>query len=151
MKVNAKGIRLIQLFEGCKLQAYQCSAKKWTIGWGNTYFEDRTPVKQGDKITQLRADSLLKFILDEFAIMVRKELKKELNQNQFSALVSFTYNVGVGNLKSSTLLKKVNINPNDPTIKNEFAKWNKAGGQILAGLSRRREAESKLYFDEVLV
>jgi lysozyme len=69
-----------------------------------------------------------------------------INQNQFDALVSFCYNVGPGNLKSSTLLKKVNANPNDPTIRTEFLKWNKGGGKVLAGLTRRRTAEANLYF-----
>jgi lysozyme len=69
-----------------------------------------------------------------------------ITQNQFDALVSFCYNVGPSNLKSSTLLKKVNLNPNDPTIKNEFLKWNRGGGKVLDGLTRRRQAEADLYF-----
>lgn len=69
-----------------------------------------------------------------------------VNQNQFNALVSFAYNLGIGNLRASTLLKKVNSNPNDPTIRAEFLKWDKAAGRILAGLTRRRKAEAEMYF-----
>jgi lysozyme len=146
MKVNKLGIDMMHHFEGCKLQAYQCSAKVWTIGWGNTYYQDKRPVKQGDKVTQDQANELFEMVMNEFAIEVRKALTKEVSENQFSALVCFAYNVGIGNLKKSTLLKKVNVNPNDETIAAEFAKWNKAGGKVLNGLVRRRKAEADLYF-----
>ena len=146
MKVNKLGIDMMHHFEGCRLQAYQCSAKVWTIGWGNTYYQDKKPVKQGDKVTQDQADELFEMIMNEFAIEVRNALTKEVNENQFSALVCFAYNVGIGNLKKSTLLRKVNVNPNDETIALEFAKWNKAGGKVLNGLVRRRKAEADLYF-----
>jgi lysozyme len=146
MKVNKLGIDMMHHFEGCKLQAYQCSAKVWTIGWGNTYYQDKRPVKQGDVITQAQANELFEMVMNEFAIEVRKALTKQLNENQFSALVCFAYNVGIGNLKKSTLLRKANINPNDETIAGEFAKWNKAGGKVLNGLTRRRLAEAELYF-----
>jgi lysozyme len=146
MKVNKLGIDMMHHFEGCRLQAYQCSAKVWTIGWGNTYYQDKRPVKQGDVITQAQANELFEMVMNEFAIEVRKALTKQLNENQFSALVCFAYNVGIGNLKKSTLLRKANINPNDETIAGEFAKWNKAGGKVLNGLTRRRLAEADLYF-----
>ena len=133
-------------FEGCRLEAYLCPASVPTIGYGSTYYEDGRPVKLGDAITQERADQLFEAIAEDFAKRVRSLLKVALNENQFSALVSFTYNVGVANLKKSTLLKKVNINPLDQTITDEFLKWNKAGGKVLAGLTRRREQEAKLYF-----
>jgi lysozyme len=146
MKLNKLGIDLMHFFEGCKLEAYQCSAKVWTIGWGNTYYQDKNLVKQGDKITQNQANELFEFVVNEFAVGVEKLLTKKVNENQFSALVCFAYNVGTGNLAKSTLLKKVNANPNDATIANEFLRWNKAGGKALLGLTRRRTAESKLYF-----
>ena len=144
--MNKAGKDLIKSFEGCKLIAYQCSAGRWTIGYGNTFFEDGTPVKPGDRITQAKADQLFELIVSNFADKVAKEIKTILTDNQFSAIVSLAYNIGIGNLQKSTLLKKVNFNPNDPTIRAEFAKWNKAGGKVLAGLTRRREAEAKLYF-----
>jgi lysozyme len=146
MKLNKLGIDLMHHFEGCRLEAYLCPAKVPTIGWGNTYYEQGTPVRMGDKISQERANSLFLFIANKFADEVRKVIKTNLNENQFSALVCFAYNVGTGNLGKSTLLKKVNVNPNDATIANEFLRWNKAGGKVLAGLTRRRTAESKLYF-----
>jgi lysozyme len=146
MKVNKLGIEMMHHFEGCKLEAYQCSAKVWTIGWGNTYYQDKKPVKQGDKITQDEANVLFTMVMNEFAVGVEKLLTKTVSENQFSALVCFAYNVGTGNLGVSTLLKKVNANPNDATIANEFLRWNKAGGKELLGLTRRRTAESKLYF-----
>lgn len=146
MQLNDAGKKLIKSFEGCKLTAYKCSAGKDTVGYGNTFYEDGTPVKPGDKITQERADSLFELIANDFAKKVDPLVTDKVTPNQFAALVSFAYNAGVGNLKASTLLKKVNANPNDPTIKDEFLKWNKAGGKVLPGLTRRREAEAALYF-----
>jgi len=146
MKLNQRGADLIKQFEGLKLKAYQCSAKKWTIGFGNTFYEDGSPVKQGDTITRERADTLFNLIADDFSSKVRPLVKVNLNENQYSALVSFAYNAGIGNLQKSTLLRKVNANPNDPTIRAEFMRWNRAGGQVLNGLTRRREAEANLYF-----
>ena len=146
MKVNKLGIETMHHFEGCKLTAYQCPAKVWTIGWGNTFYPDKTPVKQGDVITQEQANALFETVMNNFALGVKKCLTKEVNENQFSALVCFAYNVGIGSLQKSTLLKKININPNDETIAGEFSKWTKAGGKVLLGLVRRRKAESDLYF-----
>lgn len=150
MKLNKAGADLIKSFEGLKLTAYKCSANKETIGYGNTFYEDGTPVKLGDKITKERADSLFELISDDFAKKVVPLVKSKLNENQFGAIVSFAYNAGIGNLKSSTLLKKVNANPVDETIRAEFMKWDKAGGKQLAGLTRRRKAEADLYFKPVV-
>ena len=146
MKLNKAGADLIKEFEGCKLKAYQCSAKKWTIGYGNTFYEDGSPVLPGHVITQDKAEQLFELIANEFAGKVAKLVTSNVTDNQFGALVSFAYNCGVVNLQKSTLLKKVNASHNDPSIKAEFLKWNKAGGKVLAGLTRRREAESNLYF-----
>lgn len=146
MKLNKAGADLIKSFEGCKLEAYKCSANKETIGFGNTFYEDGSPVKMGDKITQDRADSLFELISDSFSAKVKPLITANLSENQFSSLVSFAYNCGIANLKSSTLLRKVNANANDQTIRAEFEKWNKAGGKVLPGLTRRRKAEADLYF-----
>jgi lysozyme len=146
MKLNKAGADLIKSFEGCKLTSYQCSAGHWTVGYGNTFYENGDKVKPGDKITQERAESLFTLISDSFADKVVPLIKSKINENQFGALVSFAYNAGVGNLQKSTLLKKVNANPNDPSIRDQFMLWNKAGGKVLAGLTRRRKAEADLYF-----
>jgi lysozyme len=148
MRLNDKGIDILHHFEGCRLKAYLCPAKVWTIGWGNTRYEDGTPVKEGDEITQQRADDLFLNIVNGFSDGVKKRLLQPIGENRFNALVSFAYNVGLGNFGSSTLLKKVNANPDDETIRNEFMKWNRGGGVVLAGLTRRRKAEADLYFKE---
>jgi lysozyme len=146
MNINPATRALIRRFEGCKLKAYQCSAKVWTIGVGNTFYEDGSAVKQGDVITQERADRLFVILLDQFAAQVRPLIKQPLNDNQFGALLSFAYNAGVGALRRSTLLRLVNANPSNPLIRQEFQKWVRAGGQVLLGLQRRRTAEADLYF-----
>lgn len=148
MRLNKDGADLIKHFEGCKLRAYQCSAKKWTIGFGNTFYEDGSPVLPGHAITQKKADELFDIIGEEFADKVTKVVTSLVTLNQFGALVSFAYNCGIANLQKSTLLKKVNADPNDPSIRAEFMKWNKAAGKVLAGLTRRREAEANLYFKQ---
>lgn len=141
-----KGYDLIKKYEGCELKAYLCPAKIPTIGYGNTMYENGTKVKIGDQITQQRAEELLLHIGKYFETEIKKLVKVTLTDNQLGALLSFTYNLGVGNLRVSTLLKKINANPNDPAIKDEFLKWNKAGGKVLAGLTKRRQSESDLYF-----
>lgn len=145
MEINKAGKDLIKRFEGCKLKAYKCPANVFTIGYGNTFYEDGTKVKEGDVITQERADELFDIIINDFARMTDALVKSDVTENNFSALVSFTFNVGVGNLKKSTLLKKVNANPKDPSIRAEFMKWTRANNVVLKGLVRRREAEAKLY------
>lgn len=140
MKIGQNGIELIKQFEGCKLTAYLCPAKVLTIGYGHTH-----NVKKGQIITQLEADNLLKEDLTTFEKGITTLVRSNINQNQFDALVSFAFNLGLANFKNSTLLKKVNANPNDTTIKNEFSKWNKGGGKILAGLIKRRESEAELF------
>ena len=138
--------KIIKEFEGCKLTAYQCPAKIWTIGYGNTKYENGQSVKKGDTITQDRAEQLLSEILKGFIKDVENMVKSKINQNQKDALTDFAYNCGVGNLKTSTLLKKVNENPNDQTIRQEFEKWTRANGKVLNGLVKRRNAEANLYF-----
>lgn len=146
MKTNKEGIELIKHFEGCKLEAYLCPASVWTVGYGTTRYEDGRKVKQGDEIQLGYAELLLREDLIAFENKVKSLVKSAINENQFSALVSFTYNLGARNLSISTLLKKVNKNPNDPTIDSDFKKWINANGKPLNGLINRREAESKLYF-----
>lgn len=144
-----KGIPIIRKFEGLKLQAYLCPANVWTIGYGSTFYENGSKVEKGDKITIDRADQLLIFMVSKFETSVKGLVKSQINDNQLGALTSFAFNVGIGALNKSTLLKKVNANPNDPTIRAEFMRWTRAGGKVLKGLVIRREAEANLYFQSV--
>lgn len=145
-KIGINGLKLIKKFEGCKLKAYKCPANVWTIGWGSTYYKDGKKVKEGDVITQGEADALLLTTLENYEKAVDSFTRDDINQNQFDALVSFAYNCGTHALKNSTLLKKVNANPNDPNIVNEYHKWTRGGGKVLTGLVRRRKEESELHF-----
>jgi lysozyme len=146
-KASQKGLDLIKRFEGLKLKPYNCPALIPTIGYGNTYYPSGAKVKLTDPaITKEKAEELLKFLLTSYEKGVDSFCRDDINQNQFDALTSFAYNVGVGNLQKSTLIKKVNKNPSDPSIRAEFMKWNKGGGKVLLGLTRRRQAEADLYF-----
>jgi lysozyme len=146
-KISQGGIDLIKKFEGLKLKPYLCSAGVPTIGYGNTFYETGKKVTLNDPvITEKRAEELLAHLLVSFEKYVDSYCRDDISQNQFDALVSFAYNLGPNSLKASTLLKKVNANPSDPTIKAEFLKWTKAGGRVLKGLVLRREAEAALYF-----
>lgn len=146
-KIGTTGIELIKSFEGFSAKPYKCPAGIWTIGYGATYYPNGNKVKPTDTpITKEFATELLKIMLVTYEKAVDSFCIDTINQNQFDALVSFCYNVGQGNLKSSTLLKKVNKNPDDSTIDDEFMKWTKAGGKTLPGLVRRRVAEAELYF-----
>lgn len=138
MKINDAGIKLIKSFEGCKLKAYQDSVGVCTIGWGHT-----ANVKAGQTITQAKADEYLMKDLAKFEKAVN-DLKRDFNENQFSALVSFAYNCGVGNLKS--LCK----GRSEAEIGSKMLLYNKASGKVLAGLTRRRMAENKLYNKPVM-
>ena len=157
MKTSQRGINLIKSFEGCKLKPYKCPAGVPTIGWGSTRYPNGVRVSMKDPaITQAKADEMLLWDLKVFEADVTKLTKSVvLTQNRFDALVDFAYNCGSDididttpeGLGDSTLLKKVLANPNDPTIANEFAKWNKGGGKVLPGLVRRRKEEAELYFN----
>ena len=147
MILDNKGYLLITKFEGLRLKPYLCSAKIPTIGHGNTYYPDGKRVTLLDKdITKQEAFDMFKEVANRFAKRVNTLVTSNINQNQFNALVSFAYNVGTGNFSSSTLLKKVNKNPDDLTIKAEFLRWNKAGGKVINGLTNRRNEEAILYF-----
>lgn len=149
MKVNAtsaKGLNLIKQFEGFLAKPYKCPAGIPTIGYGATYYPNGLKVSMTDKaITEGQASTMLMNMLRSYEKSVDSFCRDDINQNQFDALVAFAYNVGVNALKGSTLLKKVNKNPQDVTIRNEFLKWNKANGRALKGLTNRRIAEADLY------
>jgi len=146
MQLGQNGINLIKHFESCKLSAYLDSVFIPTIGWGNTQYENGVKVKLYDEITQQRADMLFNNVVQHFVDNVTAYVKQPINQNQFDALVCLCYNIGPGNFYSSSVLRKININPNDPTITDSFKLWNKANGKVLEGLVYRRNAEAELYF-----
>lgn len=139
MKISKRGIDLIKEFEGCKLTTYKCSAGVDTIGYGST----GAHVKPGMKITQAESEALLIKDLARFESGVSR-LAKKTTQGQFDALVSFAFNLGLGNLESSTLLKLHNADKYTEAA-DQFKRWNKAAGKVLSGLTRRREAERSVY------
>jgi lysozyme len=151
-KTGNKGIDLIKSFEGFKSKPYKCSAGVPTIGYGATFYPitNKKVSLQDKEISELEAVELLHNMLIGYEKSVDTFCRDDINQNQFDALVSFAYNLGSNSLKTSTLLKKVNLNPNDESIKLEFMKWVKAGGKTLKGLVRRREAEANLYFTPII-
>ncbi|WP_137984532.1 lysozyme [Enterobacter kobei] len=144
MQTSDKGIALIKEFEGCKLTAYQDSVGVWTIGFGWTQPVDGKPIRAGMTIKQETAERLLKTGLVSYESDVSRLVKAGLTQGQFDALVSFTYNLGARSLSTSTLLRKLNSGDYAGAA-DEFPRWNKAGGKVLNGLTRRREAERALF------
>ena len=150
MNITSQARALIRKYEGCKLKAYKCSAGKNTIGFGATFYEDGSAVQPGDTITQERADKSFVILLDQFAAQLRPLVRSDINDNQFGALLSFAYNAGIGAFTRSTIRKMSIANPNNQHIRAEFAKWNKAGGKVLLGLTRRRKAEADLYFTPII-
>lgn len=165
MRISQKGIDLIKKYEGIidgnpktvNLDPYLCPAGYWTIGWGHVVKSPAGQMLHGasnksaayavypNGITRVEAEGLLRNDTASFSNFVRR-VAPALNQNQHDALVSFAFNLGNGNLKNSSLLRKVRTNPNDVTIAVEFVKWVRAGGRVLDGLVARRVAEAMLYF-----
>ena len=143
MKISDKGIALIKSFEGCVLEAYPdpgTGGDPWTIGYGHTGSE----IYPGFTITQERADEYLRLDVQRFEQCVEQSLLVDVNQNQFDALVCFSFNVGCKALSGSTLLKLLN-NGDSEAASQQFARWSKAGGKVMAGLVRRRDAERQLF------
>ena len=139
MKISEEGKSLIKKFEGCELEAYPCPAGYWTIGYGHI-----KSAKEGKTIGQNEADVLLAKDLEEFESYVNGMVKVSLEQNEFDALVCWTFNLGPTNLSSSTLLKVLNQDKKNE-VPAQIKRWNKAGGEVLEGLIRRREAEALLF------
>ena len=139
MNIGQKGIELIKHFEGCELEAYKCPAGVWTIGYGHI-----KGVSEGMSITQEQAEQMLLDELKEYENYINELVVVDLSQNQFDALVSWVYNLGPANLKSSTLLKVLNSG-DYAGVPDQIERWNKAGGKVLEGLIRRRQAESSLF------
>ena len=139
MRTGPQGIELIRHFEGCRLDAYLCPAGVWTIGYGHT-----ANVKEGDNIDQEAAEAFLIEDLENFEQAVTRMVEVPLTQQQFDALVSWTFNLGAGNLAESTLLRKLN-NYQYVDVPEQMMRWVRAGGQVLDGLVRRRAAEAALF------
>jgi len=150
MKLDNAGYLLIAEFEGLSLKPYLCGASVPTIGYGNTFYPSGKKVTMQDKpITKATAWWMFREIADRFAIDVEKLITSNVNQNQFNAITSIAFNIGINGLQRSGLLRYVNANSNDGNIAKEFLKWNKAGGRVLDGLTKRRIKESQLYFTKV--
>lgn len=141
MKTSQKVINLIKEFERFRATAYRCPAGILTIGYGHT-----SGVSCSQIVTKQQAEDLLRIDIVDAEAAVNRYVKSKLKQEQFDALVSFVFNCGSGNFLKSTLLKRVNANADDPTIREAFMMWNKSKGNILKGLTRRRAAEADLYF-----
>ena len=141
MKASEACKQLIRVFEGLNTKAYKCPAGVWTIGYGHT----GSDVKEGQTITKDRAELLLSQDLGMVGRQVEHALDgMRVNQNQFDALCSFVFNLGIGRLEASTLLKKLKAGDIKGAA-NEFLRWNRANGQILEGLNRRRQSERRLF------
>ncbi|MEI7824011.1 MAG: lysozyme [Chlorobiaceae bacterium] len=140
MQIGEKGLDLIRKYEGLRLVAYVCPGGKLTIGYGHT----GPDVKSGQKIDVERANELLIKDVQRFEVAVNELVTVPMTQGMLDALISFSFNLGAGSLKSSTLLKKLNADDLDGAA-NEFVKWNKAKGNVLAGLTERRKSERELF------
>ena len=144
MKISEKGVSLIQHFEGCELKSYRCAGNVITIGWGHTKTAEENQI-----ITQEVADFLL---LDDILVFeddVQRLVNVDLTQNQYDALVCWTFNLGATNLNSSTLLKVLNSGTYDK-VSEQILRWDKSGGKPLAGLTRRRRSEALLFDTGIL-
>lgn len=144
MNTSKAGLDLIKQFEGLRLKAYKCPADVWTIGYGHTSAAGNPAVKSGMTITEAQANRILASDLGQYEDAINNSVKVDLTQNQFDALVSFVYNVGIGAFQKSTLLKKLNAGQYD-AVPGELMKWTKGGGKELPGLVRRRRAEAALW------
>jgi len=141
---------VIKEFEGYSSKPYLCPANIPTIGYGNTIYPNGERVTMDDpEIDQKEANKMLLDTIKTVEKQVKNVLEVKLKAHQLAALISFTYNVGIGNLSNSTLLAWLNSNPDFPRIPDQFRRWNKGGGKVLKGLIRRREAEVALWTGEV--
>ena len=142
METSQDGLKLIKKFEGCELKSYQDSVGVWTIGYGHT-----KGVEEGQEITQDEGEEMLASELGEYEGYINDMVECDLEQHQFDALVAWVYNLGPTNLRSSTMLKRLNANDLDD-VPNQIKRWDKAGGKVLQGLVRRREAEALMFQNE---
>ena len=145
MKTSPNGIALIQKFEGCKLKPYLCPAKKWTVGYGHVLGNGATLAEADNRtFTKEEVDVLLRTDLARFERGVLRYCPVYLTQSQFDALVSFSYNLGLGTLQRSTMRQKI-LRQDGEAASKELLKYDKVGGQAVKGLTRRRQAEYRLF------
>ena len=144
MKISNKGISLIEEFEGKRLRAYDDGIGVFTIGIGTIRYPNGKKVQKGDVITDQQAQEFLLHDLKNFEKVINDVVKVELTQNQYDAIVSLTYNIGSTAFRKSTLLRKLNAKDYKGAAE-QFLVWNKAGGKVMRGLMRRREAERNLF------
>ena len=150
MKTSINGINLIKSQEGFRAKPYLDVVGVPTIGYGTTIYPNGKVVTLKDKlVTPSEAVELIKDDLIDRENKVCAYVQPQLNQNQFDAIVDFCYNEGTGGFKQSHLLLKINANPNDPSIKDEFMKWDYAGHKVVEDLKKRRELEVELYFSHI--
>lgn len=148
MNISENGLNLIKQFEGLSLKPYADAVGVPTIGYGSTYYENGGKVRLSDPaISEEQATELLRHTVRHYEKAVKASVTVPLTQNQFDALVSFTYNLGAGNLQRSTLLRLLNQGDYRAAA-DRFVRWNRAGGRVLRGLTRRREAERDLFLKE---
>ena len=143
--INERGIEMVKSFEGISTKPYLCPANVWTVGYGATVGSDGGPIDLDmEPISEIEAEALLLRDLESSQGWVSRLIKTALTENQYSALTSFTFNVGAGALQRSTLRMKLNSEEFQGAA-DEFPKWHRAGGRILAGLVWRRVAEQTLF------
>ena len=151
MQISNNGLNLITQFEGLRLEVYLDSASIPTIGYGTTYYEDGSRVSIGDPpLSKDRAISLLEVVVNKKAHILSNAIKVPINQNEFDAICSWCYNVGEGNAVGSTLLKLLNAGSDRSAVADQFLKWDKAGGNVIPGLTQRRQAERSLFLQPVV-
>lgn len=143
-EISINGIIFLRQLEGCRLKAYPDSGGVWTIGVGNTYYEDGSPVKKGDVITQERADYLLRIFVGQIENYINNLVKVPLTQNQFDALVAHIYNIGYPSFKKSTMLKLLNAGEYGMAA-DQILRWNRVDGQVNKGLVNRTIKERELF------
>jgi len=148
MKTSPAGRAFVGLHEGLRTTAYRDAIGVWTIGYGHTAMAGEPKPEAGMTVTAVQADAILGRDLERFEASVEKLLRVPVTQNEFDALVSFAFNLGAGNLGASTLLRKLNAGDKVGAAA-EFGKWNKAGGRVLAGLTRRRAEERSMFANGV--
>ena len=147
MKLDKNGFNLLSTLEGLRLKSYKCSAGKWTIGLGNTFYEDGSKVKEGQKISNERAMELFNFISKKYEKTVNDNVKVVISQNQFNALFCFAYNVGITGFKNSTLLRMINSSADRLKIEKAFMMWKgKPNEKGIPILKYRRQAEINEFF-----